>query len=388
MNLPIDRILSLRIFLIDLGYQLGSAQELRSKFHNSYTALDWLLKLTIRQSEQSDRSLYELGLALSEFLNPPIDDQQNENIAFSGITREAIERERARLDELLEPINPDFMRALGPMFEDYRQINGNVNDLSSAQPFETEQTVFDNIANAINQKAEFVFDYSELTGRDIKSGIIDFLNNGMNSEILPDGQVGLHGWQLYLDFMKERYPYHFVNISNLNSDPENDDDSLATKIMSFDHELNEHDLAIISRIFGVKFILINGNVGDLTCLSTTQTLEPWTIMLYRNLGSWHVIVKRSQSASDSFTRQEEVEQEPLWGGYPWLGLQYIWNQDIPELALPYNFYNRYYLPKCGNSDQKNTVDLPNTTLMRAYAGARDNARAVVNRRRRLLPLRR
>jgi len=224
----------------------------------------------------------------------------------------------------------------------------------------TEDLIFEHIANALNQKAEFLGLEPKETALSIKKNIVNFLEKEMEPEILPNGSVNREGWKLYLDNMKLRYPAEFDKIYNLKEVVTNDDEadatiSLSTEISSKNHRLNEHDLSIISRLYNVKFItlrhqLLHGETKDskrLNCLETTQTLEPWTIMLYYvGRDKWRLIINTAYTPSNTSK-----------------DYQYIWNQTIPELSLPYKFYNQYYLPECGKSDQKKKIDPANTTLM-------------------------
>lgn len=315
---------------------LASINELYTK------GIDWDRKRKEFYTNKNPQS-YNIKVSGDDNLDLSLTSKEGEELS------DPIVQEGAKPEIRMEPIDEYFSNLLEPM-TGFRQIVWEG----------TEDLIFEHIARAINQKSELLGEEPKETALSIKKHIVNFLKNGMNPEILSNGTIGRDGWKLYLDNMKEKYPAEFDKIYNLDEVVTNDDEpnptiSLSTEISSKAHKLNEHDLSMISRLFGVKFITLrhqllhkeDKNSKRILCLSTTQTLEPWTIMLYWvGQDKYRVIINTSQTPGDSATRY-----------------QYIWNQEIPELALPYNFYNHVYLPQCGRSDQKKKIDPANTTLI-------------------------
>ena len=116
---------------------------------------------------------------------------------------------------------------------------------------------------------------------------------------------------------------------------------------SSDHMMTHFELAIFSRIFGIRFIVMRNRkypneIGEsfIQCLNTTQTLEDWYILLSLiGYEKYEIIVDTSIYADPTYR------------------YRYIFT----KTTLPSSLYNKW-LTDCPN-DHKLTIDPNNKTLL-------------------------
>jgi len=110
-----------------------------------------------------------------------------------------------------------------------------------------------------------------------------------------DEELG-DGWEQYLKHLKVKYPNIYKNV--------NDSNDLLEMMSGHLHPLTLIELSWISRIYGVKFIILNSqilnqNPSGLTALKTTQTLKDKFIILYHHSRDKYEVIVNASSGSKS-----------------------------------------------------------------------------------------